>query len=54
MTDAEFTLNGILAGHIYQDGFNRFKYDITKLLFVQGANSPKLRVKKTSTNQYRK
>lgn len=32
MTDTEVKINGKLAGEIHQGGFNRFKYDVSKLL----------------------
>lgn len=32
MTDTEVKINGKLAGELHQGGFNRFRYDISKLL----------------------
>ncbi len=50
MTDTEVKINGTLAGPIHQGAFYRFKYDISKLVRLQGDNLLEVNVSKESAN----
>lgn len=51
MTDTEVKINGKLAGEIHQGAFNRFKYDISKLLQYGKQNLLEVKVSKRSSNE---
>ena len=50
MTDTRVKINGKSAGAVHQGGFNRFKYDITKLLKYGRSNLLEVDVAKHSAN----
>ena len=50
MTDTRVRINGKSAGELHQGGFNRFKYDIGKLLKYGGANLLEVVVAKHSSD----
>lgn len=51
MTDTEVKINGKLAGEIHQGGFNRFKYNISRLLIYGKQNLLEVDVAKRSSNK---
>ena len=51
MTDTEVKINGTPAGPIHQGAFYQFKYDITKLIRLNGENLLEVNVSKESTNE---
>lgn len=51
MTDTEVKVNGRSAGELHQGGFNRFKYDISKLLRYGSLNLLDVDVAKHSSDQ---
>jgi len=51
MTDTEVKINGTLAGPIHQGAFYQFKYDVTKLIDLNGENLLEVNVSKESTNE---
>ncbi len=51
MTDTKVTINGKQAGGIHQGGFNRFSYDVTKLLKYGKENLLEVDVAKHSSNE---
>ena len=51
MTDTEVRINAKPAGEIHQGGFNRFKYDISKLIVYGGQNLLEVDVAKRSSNE---
>lgn len=50
MTDATVKVNGRLAGPTHQGGFNRFRYDITRLVKFGEANEIELEVSEASSD----
>ena len=50
MTDTEVKINGKKAGEVHQGGFNRFKYDISKLLKYGRTNLLEVDVAKHSSD----
>jgi hypothetical protein len=50
MTDTQLKINGKSAGELHQGGFNRFKYDISKLLKYGGDNLLEVDVAKHSAD----
>jgi hypothetical protein len=51
MTDTEVKINGTLAGPIHQGAFYQFKYDVTKLINLNGENLLEVNVSKESANE---
>jgi hypothetical protein len=51
MTDTKVSINGKVAGEMHQGGFNRFSYDVTKLLKFGKENLLEVDVAKHSTNE---
>jgi hypothetical protein len=51
MTDTKVSLNGKQAGEIHQGGFNRFSYDVTKILKYGKENILEVEVAKHSSNE---
>lgn len=51
MTDTGVKINGKLAGEIHQGAFNRFKYDVSKLLAYGKENLLEVNVAKRSSNE---
>ncbi len=51
MTDTEVKINGKIAGELHQGGFNRFKYDISRLLKYGKENILEVDVAKHSSNR---
>ncbi|MCK5280134.1 MAG: hypothetical protein KAK04_16385, partial [Cyclobacteriaceae bacterium] len=50
MTDTEVKINGKVPGELHQGGFNRFKYDVSKLLKYGAANLLEVDVAKHSSD----
>ncbi|MCG8306339.1 MAG: beta-galactosidase [Cytophagales bacterium] len=50
MTDTRVKINGKIAGELHQGGFNRFEYDITRLLKYGDANLLEVDVAKHSSD----
>jgi hypothetical protein len=50
MTDTKVEINGQLAGPVHQGAFYRFKYDITRLVKVNGNNLLEVKVSKMSAD----
>ncbi|WP_162301898.1 glycoside hydrolase family 2 TIM barrel-domain containing protein [Croceibacterium ferulae] len=48
MTDARVVVNGTQAGPVHQGGFNRFSYDVTRLIRPGESNSIEVRVDEAS------
>ncbi len=51
MTDTEVKINGKIAGELHQGGFNRFKYDISRLLKYGKQNLLEVDVAKHSSDR---